>query len=111
MSAPNFYKCIAILTLTSGLIYFVLDGFKVILNQLFSKIHIFGTILLLLTLIFFTIKSNATQTIILGGTISRQIDYSCYLKINLMMIIFLQSLFFINIFVAQIKNFKTLAPK
>lgn len=106
ISGADFFKCFAILTLTLGLIYFVLDRSEVKLNKRFPKFHIFATLLLILTLIFFNYKNNASQTMIIGGNVINQINYGLFVSINLVLIIFLQFFFLINIFTAQIKNLK-----
>lgn len=111
ISGPDFYKCFGILTLTLGLIYFVLDKSEVLLKKLFTKVHIFATLVFVATLIFFNYKNNASQTIIIGGNVTSQINYGLYVSINLMMLIFLQFFFLINIFTAQIKNLKNIATK
>jgi len=111
ISGADFYKCFAILTLTVGLIYLVLDKMEVALKQFFVKVHVFATLVLIATLIFFTHKSNATQTIIIGGDFSNPINYGFYARINLILIIFLQFFFLINIFAAQIKNLKNATVK
>ena len=111
ISGPDFYKCFAILTLTLGLIYFVLDQSEVVLKKIFTKVHIIATLLLIATLIFFNYKNNVSQTIIIGSTITSQINYGSYVSFNLMLIIFLQFFFLINIFTAQIKNLKNTVIK
>ena len=111
ISGPDFYKCFAILTLTLGLIYFVLDQSEVVLKKIFTKVHITATLLLITTLIFFNYKNNVSQTIIIGSTITSQINYGLYVSFNLMVLIFLQFFFLINIFTAQIKNLKNIAAK
>ncbi len=111
ISGPDFYKCFAILTLTLGLIYFVLDQSEVVLKKIFTKVHIFATLLLIATLIFFNYKNNASKTIIIGSTITSHINYGLYVSFNLMILVFLQFFFLINIFNAQIKNLKNIAAK
>ena len=111
ISGADFYKCFAILTLTIGMIYLVLDKTEVKLNKKLSKGHIFMTLLLISTLFFFNYKSNVSQTIVIGGDISNPINYGLFVRINLILIIFLQFFFLINIFVAQIKNLRNIAAK
>jgi len=66
MSCSDFYKMFAILSLTLGLVYFVLDKSLVALKPVFTKVHIFGTLVLMSSMIFITYKSNLTQTIVIG---------------------------------------------
>jgi hypothetical protein len=107
MSISDFYKGIAILCLTSGLVYFVLDVSKVELISILSKVHVFGTLLSIVALIFFNYKNKFDLNSTKFGDISNQLDYNSYIGITLMLILFLQFFFLINIFVAQIKKLRS----
>jgi len=111
ISGPDFYKLFAILSITLGLVYFVLDKSEVALQSFFTKVHIFGSLLLMGSIIFLTYKSNQTQTIVIGENFSKPINYDHYKVINMILIIFLQFFFLINIFVAQIKNLRNVAVR
>ncbi len=111
ISGPDFYKLFAILSITLGLVYLVLDKSEVALQPFFTKVHIFGSLLLMMSIIFLTYKSNQTQTIVIGENFSKPINYDHYKVINMILIIFLQFFFLINIFVAQIKNLRNVAVK
>lgn len=107
MSVSDFYKGIAILCLTSGLVYFVLDISKVKLISILSKVHVFGTLLSIVALIFLNYKNNLNLKPTKFGDISNQLDYNSYIGISLKLILFLQFFFLINIFVAQIKKLRS----
>lgn len=111
ISGSDFYKLFAILLLTLGLVYFVLDKSLVVLKPFFTKVHIFGTLGLIASMFFLTYKSNLTQILILGQDFSKPIDYDYYKRINLLLIIFLQFFFLINIFAVQLKNIRNVAVK
>ncbi len=106
MSISDFYKGIAILCLTSGLVYFVLDISKVELISILSKVHVFGTLLSIVALIFLNYKNNLDLKSTKFVDITNQLDFNSYIGITFMVILFLQFFFLINIFVAQIKKLR-----
>lgn len=107
MSVSDFYKGVAILCLTSGLVYFVLDISKVKLISILSKVHVFGTLLSIVALIFLNYKNNLDLKSTKFGDITNPLDYNSYIVITLILILFLQFFFLINIFVAQIKKMRS----
>ncbi len=106
MSISDFYKGIAILCLTSGLVYFVLDISKVELISILSKVYVFGTLLSIVALIFLNYKNNLDLKSTKFVDITNQLDFNSYIGITFMVILFLQFFFLINIFVAQIKKLR-----
>jgi hypothetical protein len=107
MSKSDFYRGTAILCFTSGLVYFVLDKSNVKLISILSKVHTFGTLLLIFLLLFFNYKNNLDVKSVRFGDIINQFDYNSCVGISLIVILFLQFLFLINIFVSQIKKMRS----
>lgn len=107
ISKPDFYHGIAILCFTSGLVYFVLDKSNVKLISILSKTHVFGTLVSILLLLFFNYKNNLDVKAVRFGDIINQFDYNSCVGISLIVILFLQFLFLINIFVSQIQKLRS----
>lgn len=107
MPKPDFYHGIAILCFTPGLVYFVLDKSNVKLISILSKAHIFGTLLSIFLLLFFNYKNNLDVKSVRFGDIINQFDYNSCVGISLIVVLFLQFLFLINIFVSQIQKLRS----
>jgi heme/copper-type cytochrome/quinol oxidase subunit 1 len=107
MPKPDFYYGIAILCFTSGLVYFVLDKSNVKLISILSKAHVYVTLLSIFLLLFFNYKNNLDVKSVRFGDIINQFDYNSCVGISLIVILFLQFLFLINIFVSQIKKMRS----
>ena len=105
----DFYLMISFFVLILGLLYFILEKFKIILLSFLSKVHIFGTILMIL---FFLKDQYFLNPISLPKryyNISRSETFDIFEMIYyILAIIFLQLLFIINIFVSLIKKMKLL---
>jgi len=111
MSVSDFFKGIAILCVTTGLVYVILDASNVKLTSILSKVHIFGTLLMIFALIFLNYKNNLNIKSVRFGDIVNQFDNNSYVGISLVLILFLQFIFLINIFAAQILKLKNIAAK
>ena len=104
ISNIDFYRFYAALLLILGLLYFTLDRTKVVLLSLLSLLHIFGTLVLYLLLIYFNYQNSLEYQGPTFHQLNDLPDYNSYIIITLLIFIFLQILFIINIFVSIIKN-------
>lgn len=85
--------------------YFLLDIAKIKLNKIISKIHIFGTIISITSLLFpYALFSNPKKFPPFDS-----FEYiNIVLTISFLIFLFLQLLFIINIFVSLIKKMKSI---
>jgi cytochrome c oxidase subunit 1 len=84
--------------------YFLLDIAKIKLNKIISKIHIFGTIISITSLLFpYTHFSSPKEF----STFDSFEYINIVLTISFLILLFLQLLFIINIFVTLIKKMKS----
>lgn len=92
-------------TAVLGLIYLVFDLLKISMISKLSKIHVYGTLILLFvfSIYFFKMQIPIKPENYYSITNYPE-DYSFHVLMTLLMIIFLQILFIINIFVSIIKK-------
>jgi heme/copper-type cytochrome/quinol oxidase subunit 1 len=84
--------------------YFLLNIIKIELNRIISKIHIFGTIISIILLIFpYSLFDNPKEFPLYDS-----FEYiNIVLTVSFLVLLFLQLLFIINIFVSLIKKIKS----
>ena len=84
--------------------YFLLNIAKIKLNKIISKIHIFGTILSIILLIFpYSLFSNPKEFPLYDS-----FEYiNIVLTVSFLVLLFLQLLFILNIFLSLIKKMKS----
>lgn len=100
----HLYWLFSSLLFITFIFYFLLNITKIKLNKIISKIHIFGTIILIVLLIFpYTLFSNPNEFPLFDS-----FEYiNIVLTISFLILLFLQLLFIINIFVSLIKKVKS----
>lgn len=83
--------------------YFLLNIAKIKLNKIISKIHIFGTILSIILLIFpYSLFSNPKEFPLYDS-----FEYiNIVLTVSFLVLLFLQLLFILNVFLSLIKKMK-----
>ena len=101
----DFYIINSFFIMIIGLVYFIFEKFKIILFSVLSKVHIFGTILLFFLIIYFNYYNSLEYQS--SEFIFDKPDYNKYIIISILVLIFLQILFLINIFVSIIKKMKS----
>ena len=104
ISNIQFYQCYSVLLLVLGLLYWGLSKAKIQLFSILSLIHIYGTLVLFLFVVYFNYQNLLAYRPTHVKYIFNPIDYNLYLIETLFAIIFLQFLFIINIFVSIIKK-------
>lgn len=104
ITSMHFYQFYSVLLLLLGLIYLIFDRIKIQLNYLLSLIHIYGTMILFLFMIYFNYMNSLEYQPVDVKYVFNPTDYNLYLIETLLAIIILQLLFIINIFVSIIKN-------
>ncbi len=102
----DFYIMISFFVLILGLLYFILEKIKIILIPFISKVHIFGTLILLFLNIYFNYYNLLEYQS--NEFLFDKPDYNKYIIISIFVLIILQLLFIINIFVSLIKKMKSL---
>ena len=105
ISEVDFYLIISFFILFLGLIYFILDKFKIILFSVLKKIHIFGTLFLFSLIIYFNYYNLLEYQS--NEFLFDKPDYNKYMIISIFALITLQFLFIINIVVSLIKKMKS----
>ncbi len=106
-SMPYFYRIYSILLLIVGLLYLTLDKNKVELVEVLSLLHIYGTLISYLFLVYFNYYSQLEYQEQNFQQLFERPDYNYYLIITLLTLTTLQILFIINIFVSVIKKLRT----
>lgn len=109
VSNIDFYRFYSILLLVLGLLYLILDKAKVVLFLFISFVHVFGTLVLYLLLIYFNYQNSLEYQEPTFHQLNDLPDYNSYLIIILLVFLFLQILFIINIFVSIIKKLRNSA--
>ncbi len=104
ISNIQFYQCYSVLLLVLGLLYWGFSKAKIQLFSILSLIHIYGTLVLFLLVVYFNYQNLLVYQPTHVKYIFNPIDYNSYLIETLFTIIFLQFLFIINIFVSIIKK-------
>lgn len=101
----DFYIMISFFVLILGLLYFILEKFKIILPSFLSKVHIFGTLFLFALIIYFNYNNLFEYQS--NEFLFDRPDYNKYIIISIFVLITLQLLFIINIIVSIIKKVKS----
>lgn len=108
ISSLDFYIIFCFFLLILGLLYWILEYFKITLISMISRIHILGTLLFLLLFLLMNYKASLVESSNKIQDVVSQPNYYTYSIVCLMLIISLQFLFIINIFVALIRKLRTL---
>ncbi len=111
ISSLDFYWLFSILTLLLGLIYIIFEKFNVVLFSILSKIHIYGTLILLLLFFYYSYKNSIIENHKNFEELLNQTDYNSYMIITLIVIVFLQLLLLMNIFASTIKHIRVFVAK
>lgn len=108
ISEVDFYIMISFFVLILGLLYFIFEKFKIVLVSFLSKVHIIGTILMILLFLKEQYFLNPISLPKRYYNISKSETFNIFEMIYyILAIIFLQLLFIINIFVTLIKKVKS----
>ncbi len=111
VSNIHLYQFYSILVLLLGALYLIFDRMKIQLNTNLSLLHVYGTLVLFLLLIYFNYQNLLEYQPKEMEYIVDSTDYNLYLIETLLAIIFLQILFIINIFVALLKHIRVFVAK
>ena len=93
--------------LITGLIYLIFDYFKIQLFYFLSRIHIYGSLVFIGLFFFYLNKINSAEDFQLIDSI----DYNFRIIISLLLFVFLQFIFLINLIISIIKKLSNLAPQ
>ncbi len=91
-----------------SLIYIGLEKMKFQFIKMLIGIHVYGTLLSAGLFCYFNYKNSIEQSPKFIGDLLNRTDYNAYLLLTLMLIIFLQFLFIINIFASLLKKMRLL---
>lgn len=105
MAYNHFYGLLSFLLLLFFILYSSFDLLKIMLYKLISKIHIFGSLFLILVLVFpYSIFNNPNDFPLFDNLFY----INTILVVSFLLFLILQLLFIMNIFVSLIKKVKTL---
>ena len=104
LSGNNLYFVIAIVDLLFALLYWVLIYLKFQLNNWLLNIHIYSLLIALPLVVYFNYKDSTYDALFSIDDYNSFFRYDRLVIIVLGFIIFIQILFFINIFVSLIKS-------
>lgn len=100
----QFYWMLSVFLLFLHSLYLILIKLKVFTFNFIGKLHVYGTILLIITFIYVCYKNSMIEKEQNIEALLNQTDYNSYAIINLLILLLLQFLFIINIFVSIIKR-------
>jgi hypothetical protein len=106
----EFQHCFILLCLsflTTGLFYLIFDYFKIQLFYFLSRIHIYGSLVIIGLFFFYLHKINSAEDFQLFDSI----DYNFRIIISLLIFVFLQLIFAINLITSIIKKLSNLTSK
>jgi len=93
--------------LTTGLIYLIFDYFKIQLFYFLSRIHIYGSLVFIGLFFFYLNKINSAEDFQLFDSI----DYNFRIIISLLLFVFLQFIFLLNLIISIIKKLSSSATQ
>ncbi|RAR74267.1 hypothetical protein [Flavobacterium aciduliphilum] len=106
MTLTHFYRALAILLLTVSLLYIVKDVSKVKIKPIYERLHVFGTIVLVITLLYLNNENNVLKT--RSNISDEKLNfYNHGLELILISLILFQFLFLMNTFAVQVKQVLT----
>lgn len=103
----NGFILLSLSFLTTGLFYLIFDYFKIQLFYFLSRIHIYGSLVIIGLFFFYLHKINSTEDFQLFDSI----DYNFRIIISLLIFVFLQLIFAINLITSIIKKLSNLTSK
>ena len=103
-SGEDFYLALSIISLFFGFLYWLFDFIKFRLNSWLSCLHIYSLLIAFPLLVYFNYKDSKTDTFLIFEEYNSFFNYDRLVIIALGFIIFIQILFFINIFASLIKK-------
>lgn len=106
----DFYYLLCVLFFALGFLYFLFEKLHFKLFSLLTNIHVYGTLIGFGLLLFCNYKSQldiaSPKPYYVSSLFDKEVDYNMHIITVFLLIIFLQFLFFINIFVSLIKNLR-----
>lgn len=103
----NGFILLSLSFLTTGLFYLIFDYFKIQLFYFLSRIHIYGSLVIIGLFFFYLHKINSAEDFQLFDSI----DYNFRIIISLLIFVFLQLIFAINLITSIIKKLSNLTSK
>lgn len=110
ISRIDFCRITAFLLTTLGFLYWGFEKMKIVFFSSLLKIHVFGTLILPIILLYIEYKESLPVPEVEGlgkGLICFGNDYNFYKFMIILILILLQLLFIINIFASIIKKLRT----
>jgi uncharacterized protein YybS (DUF2232 family) len=103
----NGFILLSLSFLTTGLFYLIFDYFKIQLFYFLSRIHIYGSLVIIGLFFFYLHKINSAEDFQLFDSI----DYNFRIIISLLIFVFLQLIFAFNLITSIIKKLSNFTSK